>query len=214
MLYILCLYFLYYVPPPVQCHVMSCSRSEHHWWHWNIALRPSLILVMWMTTIVLLWQSGENVWNLQRWGISYSATWLFGRWWWSNTACSRAMFLESQVCHMCSGHLCDCTSCPLSHFSGNRKHTRITRMSGVTSLNTEIWGCAKGVVLKWRIRWTLAILWTQLSGLLFMSDDGEASSFCNMFYPKWDNVQCPDQRLLVFLKVISTWQCRDVCVFH
>jgi hypothetical protein len=146
--YILCLYLLYYVPAAVQCHVMSCSRSEHRWWHWNIALHPSLILVMWMTIIVLLWKSGENVWNLQRWGISYSATWLFVGWWYWNTACSTTIFLESQVCHMCSGHLCDCASCPLSHFSGNHKHTRRTHMSGVTSLNCRNLGLCQGCSIK------------------------------------------------------------------
>jgi len=138
MRHILCLYLLYYVAPSVRCHAMSCSQSERHWWHWNIVLHHSLILVMWMTIIVLPWKSGENVWNFQRWGIFYSVTWLFVIWWWWNTACSRAIFLESQIHHMYSGHLCDCTSHPVSHFSAKYKHTRRTHMSGVSSLTAEI----------------------------------------------------------------------------
>jgi hypothetical protein len=155
--YILCLYLFQYVSSLVQCHVMSCSQSERHWCHWNIALHRSSILVIQMTIIVLLWESGENVCNLKRWGIFCTITWLFVMWWCWSTACNRAIFLYSQVQRMCSGYLCGYTSHPVGHLNTKFKHTRRTHMFGVSSLNAETYGSAKGVVFKWHIHWTLAI---------------------------------------------------------
>jgi hypothetical protein len=72
-------------------------------------------------------------------------------------------------------------------------------MSGV-SLNAEIQGRAKGSI-KMTHPLDTGHLMASAKWVYIMSDDGEASSFCNVLYPKLDNVQCLvcmslDQQLL------------------